>query len=29
MELNEEKSHALLGKMGAVAKGPLVTIGDK
>ncbi len=33
MELNEEKLHALLGKvvteMGAAANGPLVTIGDK
>ena len=33
MELNEDKLHALLGKvvteMGAAANGPLVTIGDK
>ena len=33
MELNEEKLHALLGKvvteMGAAANGPLITIGDK
>ncbi|MGB5430654.1 hypothetical protein [Eudoraea sp.] len=33
MELDEQKLHALLGKvvveMGAAANGPLITIGDK